>query len=227
MKGLYFYKLMSPYPEDVAKNCKLSINEIDSNFLNLKDEDIKSAEFDCETNTLILTRNNGEKVQVDMSCVYEGLSSNLYETLTADLENEVNERESADDILSGAIETERQERIAFDRRISDAIEERTNDFRAEVKDRTDTDEILSGAITDIRDALDNESNRAAKSESGLSDAIKAEETRAKNEENRIEGLIHKGGTYVVSVNHGVLIPSYDGIEEHNITLNFDGDFGEI
>ena len=46
MKGLYFYKLNSPYSEDVTKNCKLTINEIDSNFLSLKDEDIASAEFD-------------------------------------------------------------------------------------------------------------------------------------------------------------------------------------
>ena len=45
MNGLYFYKLVSPYPEDVTKNCKLTINEIDSNFLTLKDNDIKKAEF--------------------------------------------------------------------------------------------------------------------------------------------------------------------------------------
>ena len=48
-KGLYYYKLQSPYPEDVTKNCKLTINEIDSNFLSLKDEDIKSAVFDKES----------------------------------------------------------------------------------------------------------------------------------------------------------------------------------
>lgn len=69
MKGLYYYKLQSPYPEDVTKNCKLTINEIDSNFLSLKDEDIKSAEFDREAKTLVLTRNNGEKLFVDLSDV--------------------------------------------------------------------------------------------------------------------------------------------------------------
>ena len=74
--GLYYYKLQSPYPEDVTKNCKLTINEIDSNFLNLKDVDIKSAEFDRESKTLVLTRNNGEKLIVDLSDITYNLSVN-------------------------------------------------------------------------------------------------------------------------------------------------------
>ena len=69
MKGLYFYKLNSPYSEDVTKNCKLTINEIDSNFLSLKDEDIASAEFDRKSKSLVLTRNNGEQLIVDLSDV--------------------------------------------------------------------------------------------------------------------------------------------------------------
>ena len=67
MKGLYYYKLQSPYSEDVTKNCKLTINEIDSNFLNLKNEDIKSAEFIREDKTLVLTQNDGDKLIVDLS----------------------------------------------------------------------------------------------------------------------------------------------------------------
>ena len=72
MNGLYFYKLVSKYPEDVTKNCKLTINEIDSNFEVLKDADIKTAEFvrgeDCNKadGTLVLTRNNGEKIIVPL-----------------------------------------------------------------------------------------------------------------------------------------------------------------
>ena len=69
MKGLYFYKLNSPYSEDVTKNCKLTINEIDSNFLSLKDEDIASAEFDKETKSLVLTKNNGEQLIANLSGV--------------------------------------------------------------------------------------------------------------------------------------------------------------
>lgn len=79
MKGLYYYKLQSPYPEDVTKNCKLTINEIDSNFLSLKDEDIKSAEFiyddgDANNKSLILTRNNGEKLIVPLTDVTYNLN---------------------------------------------------------------------------------------------------------------------------------------------------------
>lgn len=72
MKGLYYYKLVSPYEEDVTKNCKLTVNEIDSNFLNLKDVDIKSAELDEKTYSVVLTRNNGEKLVVDLSPILSG-----------------------------------------------------------------------------------------------------------------------------------------------------------
>ena len=70
MTGLYYYKLVSEYPEDVTKNCKLTINEIDSNFKVLKDTDIKEAEFVRDENckksagTLVITRNNGDKIIV-------------------------------------------------------------------------------------------------------------------------------------------------------------------
>lgn len=68
MNGLYYYKLVSPYPEDVTKNCKLTINEIDSNFFNLKSNDIKDAKLiiDKDTNekTLVLYKYNDEKIIV-------------------------------------------------------------------------------------------------------------------------------------------------------------------
>ena len=67
MIGLVYYKLVSPYPEDITKNCKLSVNEIDSNFFNLKGNDIEKAEFVREDKTLVLTRINGEKLFVDLS----------------------------------------------------------------------------------------------------------------------------------------------------------------
>ena len=74
MNGLYYYKLVSPYPEDVTKNCKLTINEIDSNFLTLKDNDIKSAEFVRDEKILVLTRNNGEKLIVPLTDVTYNLN---------------------------------------------------------------------------------------------------------------------------------------------------------
>jgi hypothetical protein len=64
INGLYFYKLVSKYPEDQTLNCKLSINQIDSNFETLKDADISAATFVREDKTLVLTRNNGEKLVV-------------------------------------------------------------------------------------------------------------------------------------------------------------------
>lgn len=147
---------------------------------------------------------------------------------------ETEARIATDEALSGDIET-----------LSGAIETLSGVIETEREEQIDTDNTLSGAITDVSNALDAEIVRAKTAESGLSDAIKAEETRAKGvenglsdaikteetrakaEEKRIEGLIHKGGLRTIPANGNVVIPSYDGNEEHNITLNFDGNFGEI
>ena len=64
--GLYYYKLISPYTEDVTKNCKLTINEIDHNFLTLKDNDIVDAKFVRDDKTLVLIKNNNEKIVVNL-----------------------------------------------------------------------------------------------------------------------------------------------------------------
>lgn len=69
MKGLYFYKLLSPYQDDVTKECKLTINEIDHNFITLKNTDIDSVNFDEETSLLTLNQINGDKfvTKIDLS----------------------------------------------------------------------------------------------------------------------------------------------------------------
>ena len=85
-ESLFFYKLISPYvdeqgkPVDVTKNCKLTINEIDSNFLTLKDYDIKKAEFIRDDKTLVLTRNNGEKLIVVLNDATYNLNAVTGET---------------------------------------------------------------------------------------------------------------------------------------------------
>lgn len=69
MKGLYFYKLSSPYQEDITKDCKLTINEIDHNFITLKNADIKDINFDDENGLLTLNQMNGDKyvTKIDLS----------------------------------------------------------------------------------------------------------------------------------------------------------------
>ena len=76
MNGLYYYKLVSEYPEDVTKNCKLTINEVDHDLKTLKDYDIKSAEFVRDEKILVLTRNNGERLVVDLSDMVYDLEAN-------------------------------------------------------------------------------------------------------------------------------------------------------
>lgn len=69
MKGLYFYKLNSPYQEDITKDCKLTINEIDHNFVTLKNTDIKDITFDEEAGLLTLSQIDGEEfvTKIDLS----------------------------------------------------------------------------------------------------------------------------------------------------------------
>lgn len=67
MSRLYFYKLQSEFEEDVTKNCKLSVEEIDSNFLELKKDDIKSAFV--ESDSIVLVRNGGDKIVIDISSI--------------------------------------------------------------------------------------------------------------------------------------------------------------
>lgn len=69
MKGLYFYKLTSPYQEDVTKDCKLTINEIDHNFVTLKNTDIQDIVYDEESGLLTLSQINGDKfiAKIDLS----------------------------------------------------------------------------------------------------------------------------------------------------------------
>ena len=67
MEGLYFYKLVSPYSEDVTKDCKLTVNEIDHNFITLKDADIKECYVNETDNSFVIELRNGEKLVADMS----------------------------------------------------------------------------------------------------------------------------------------------------------------
>ena len=65
-KGIYYYKLISDYPDDVTKNCKLTVEDIDSNFYNLKSADIKSVRFNDDYSQLILTRNDNQEIIADI-----------------------------------------------------------------------------------------------------------------------------------------------------------------
>lgn len=69
MKGITFYKLNSPYPEDVTKNCGLTGSELDQNFFNLKTMDIKSGYWDKEKESIILERIDDSYVIIDMTGV--------------------------------------------------------------------------------------------------------------------------------------------------------------
>ena len=82
MEGLTFYKLKSPYKDDYTKNCALQPQEVDKNFLTLKDYDIQTAYWEKESQTLILVRNNGDLIKV--SGITEGCTKDLVVDYDAD-----------------------------------------------------------------------------------------------------------------------------------------------
>ena len=67
MEGLYFYKLVSPFAEDVTKDCKLTVNEIDHNFITLKKSDISDFHFDDNNMFLVLETKGGDVYKADIS----------------------------------------------------------------------------------------------------------------------------------------------------------------
>lgn len=75
MEGLYFYKLVSPYAEDVTKDCKLTVNEIDHNFLTLKNGIIKEVSVDNQNNHLVIKLNNGDMLKADLPVYTENVSA--------------------------------------------------------------------------------------------------------------------------------------------------------
>lgn len=74
MDKIYFYKLISPYKEDVTKNCKLTMSEIDDNFLTFKNSDISGATYDASGMTVDIIRNDGNKISLDLSGVRENIN---------------------------------------------------------------------------------------------------------------------------------------------------------
>ena len=67
MNGLYFYKLVSPYPEDITKDCKLTVNEIDHNFITLKKSDIEDFYMDQDKRFIVLETKGGDVFKADVS----------------------------------------------------------------------------------------------------------------------------------------------------------------
>lgn len=94
MNGLYYYKLESPYEYDVTKNCKLTIDEIDSNFFNLKKNDIKDILFDEETKLIKIIKNSGDTYTLDLKPLTNNLLNKLeinYDKLNGELSFNIND----------------------------------------------------------------------------------------------------------------------------------------
>lgn len=63
--NITYYKLISNFENDITKNCGLTSTEIDENFYFLRGNDIETAFFNPDNNTIVLNRVNGDKVVID------------------------------------------------------------------------------------------------------------------------------------------------------------------
>lgn len=82
MESIKYYKLVSPYPEDKTMNCKLTMSDIDDNFLAFKNNDISAATYDASDMTINIIRNNGEKISLDISDIRKSIESEVEKQLS-------------------------------------------------------------------------------------------------------------------------------------------------
>lgn len=82
MKSIKYYKLVSPYSEDITKNCKLTMAEIDENFLAFKDNDISAATYNTSGMTINIIRNNGEEINLDISSLNDNIETEVKKQLS-------------------------------------------------------------------------------------------------------------------------------------------------
>ena len=161
------------------------------------------------------------------------------------------ERKRSDEILSGMIETEREERISADTELWEALNEETaeriaadevlsgaidtlrEDLDIEREERIAADEFLSGAIDTLREDLEAEIERATEREDEIEQELFDEIERATAREDEIDGQLidWDKNPFTLSAStegeYNLVLPSKDENEEHFIKLKFDGNFGEI
>ena len=68
MSCLKFYKLQSEFPCDQTGVC-LTKEDIDSNFYELKLDDLSAATYNSESMTISLARNSGDEISIDLSAI--------------------------------------------------------------------------------------------------------------------------------------------------------------
>lgn len=139
--GLYYYKLVSPYEEDVTKNCKLTINEIDHNFKTLKDYDIENAEFDAGSLSAVLTRKDGEQLIIDLSSI---LSGSVYD-LEVIYENPSGDSRGANVYVSYNVLTEDGEKLTVKVPIKGVVT--TDNINEVVEDKFKLEVINDSTLT--------------------------------------------------------------------------------
>lgn len=98
MSCLYYYKLQSEFPCDETVGC-LTKAQVDSNFYQLKKDDISGATYDNETMSINIIRNDGDIINIDLTgiqdkyneAIREAVSGFTPQTLDIQLEGELND----------------------------------------------------------------------------------------------------------------------------------------
>lgn len=116
-KGITFYKLISPYPEDTTKGCGLVGSEIDQNFFNLKEMDINKTYLDGYV--LVLERIGGEKLYIDLKPLLGNMTTNFSVDFDKSNGTIVISHNGYEEIIDGLITTENLDESAMKQVVSD------------------------------------------------------------------------------------------------------------
>ena len=122
-RTIYFYKLISDYPDDVTLNCRLSVNNIDDNFYHLKSADIKEVSLSDDKSTLILTTNDGEEIVASMPYITD--DTNVAKNVSVDWDPEIGKITVKWDDLDGEHEEVIEGLVTDDRAMTHVITDRT------------------------------------------------------------------------------------------------------
>lgn len=175
-KGLTYYKLQKLYAQDITKNCGLTAGEVDENFHFLRGMDIET--FTLTDNTLILTRFNGETVEVNLPYTFSP-------TIADDLVNINTEIDTLEQEVEGLKNdsTEIRDKVAeVDEKI-DCLTTQTNEIFNTISEYIDdlynkhnevvvTINAIDGRLQIVETDLNTTKNKVVEIENSLLDTIR-------------------------------------------------------
>ena len=117
-KPITFFKLISPYSEDITKNCGLVGQELDTNFLNLKQMDIINAYR--EGYNIVLERVDGNKAYVDLTPLLSNVTTDFTVAYDSEAGQIIINYNGQQAVIDGLVTKDNFDDVAMSQVISDS-----------------------------------------------------------------------------------------------------------